>query len=156
MVGMILGAAMRLVTGGSKVAMEHFQAKQRDVLEAKNHERQLQLMDREAAQAAQKQVIISESEVETAQLSNTRAAIRDQGNLAGASQWIVDFCKFTRPGITWLIMGTVEISVVYMLLSPDYPAFDVASFFAFHAPILEIILGFWFAGRVLERGPNTA
>ena len=105
MVGMILGAAMRLVTGGSKVAMEHFQAKQRDVLEAKNHERQLQLMDREAAQAAQKQVIISESEVETAQLANTRAAIRDQGNLAGASQWIVDFCKFTRPGITWLNYG---------------------------------------------------
>ena len=146
--GIVLGAGMRLLTGGAKVSMDMFQQSQKEKVDAAAWARQKELMQMEAAAAAKSQEITAESEERVAEEKTLRAAISAQRDMKGASQWVINFSKMTRPGITWLIILTVEVAVFVMLFRG---AMDLQEFFGFHAPIMEVILGFWFAGRVMEK-----
>lgn len=132
-----------------------------DRKDERKHE--LQMLDREldfAKTKAEVQLRQAETELATTQLDTLSEAFREQAQTAqAAGKFVAAMSALVRPAVTYIFIilyALVKLAGYALAVSQggDWSAVLVGMWSVDDMAVLNMILSFWFVGRVYERSRN--
>lgn len=147
-IGFIGGILTNLVTNGSKAAMDIWRGKAEERREEAKWRRERAQMQFEAEMLNKQQAIIAEREENIAIERTQQERIKESGDVAMASQWVIDLTKSVRPVLSYLIISQYIFVTSWGMMNGLISWGQIAAGIGLLA---EAVVGFYFSDRVFRK-----